>query len=118
MSLLAVRRGVGIALLALAMSVVAPVRAQSADLAAIPPLTAPVIDTTGTLDATQTRQLTQQALALQARKGAQLQVLMVPTMQPETIEQYAVRAFEEYKLGRKDVDDAVLLVVAKNDRRV
>ena len=95
----------------------APAFAQ-ADLAAIPKLDRPVVDTTGTLDATQVSALDQQARALQQRKGSQLQVLMVPTTQPETIEQYTVRAFEQYKLGRKGVDDGVLVVVAKNDRRV
>lgn len=87
-------------------------------LAPIPTLDAPVIDTTGTLDATQKAALDQQARALQQRKGSQVQVLMVPTTEPETIEQYTVRAFEQYKLGRKNVDDGVLVVVAKNDRRV
>jgi uncharacterized protein len=86
--------------------------------APIPPLDSPVVDTTGTLTAAQKQQLVQQALALQQRKGAQLQVLMVPTTQPETIEQYTVRAFEQYKLGRQKVDDGVLVVVAKDDRRV
>jgi uncharacterized protein len=85
---------------------------------AIPALDSPVVDTTGTLSAADRRQLEQQALALQQRKGSQLQVLMVPSTQPETIEQYAVRAFEQWKLGRQGVDDAVLLVVAKDDRRV
>ena len=84
----------------------------------IPPMTSPVVDTTGTLTPQQKQQLEQQALALQQRKGSQLQVLMVPSTQPETIEQYTVRAFEQWKLGRKGVDDGVLLVVAKDDRRV
>lgn len=87
-------------------------------LAPIPPLTSPVVDTTGTLDATARRELEQQALALQQRKGAQLQILMVPTTQPEDIAQYAVRAFEQYRLGREKSDDGLLIVVAKNDRRV
>lgn len=86
--------------------------------AAIPALDSPVVDTTGTLDAATLGQLRQQALALQQRKGSQLQVLMVPSTQPETIEQYAVRAFEQWKLGRSGVDDGVLLVVAKDDRKV
>jgi uncharacterized protein len=94
----------------------APAFAQQ--LAAIPALDKPVIDTTGTLDTTQVAALDTQARALQKRKGAQLQILMVPTTEPETIEQYTVRAFEQYKLGRKGVDDGVLIVVAKNDRRV
>jgi len=89
---------------------------QAQPLAAIPPLDSPVVDTTGTLDVEQKQQLEQQALALQQRKGSQLQVLMVPSTQPETIEQYTQRAFDQWKLGRRSVDDAVLLVVAKDDR--
>lgn len=91
------------------------VRAQA--LAPIPPLAGPVIDITGTLDAATRQQLEAQALALQQRKGSQLQVLVVPTTQPEDIAQYAVRAYEQYRLGRKGIDDGVLLVVAKDDRR-
>src|SRR4249919_497681 len=86
--------------------------------APIPKLDRPVIDTTGTLDAASIATLEQQARALQQRKGSQVQVLMIATTQPETIEQYTVRAFEQYKLGRKGVDDGVLIVVAKDDHRV
>jgi len=92
--------------------------AQAQDFAPIPPLDSPVVDTTGTLDAATKQQLQSQALALQQRKGSQLQVLVIPTTEPEDIAQYAVRAFEQWKLGRKGVDDGVLLIVAKNDRRV
>ncbi|NOT89034.1 MAG: YgcG family protein [Lysobacter sp.] len=100
----------GLLMLALA------VFAQS--LAPIPPLTSPVVDTTGTLNAGQIAQLEQQALALRQRKGSQLQILIVPTTQPEAIEQYAQRVFDEWKLGRSNVDDGVLLLVAKDDREV
>ena len=89
-----------------------------ASKATIPAFDSPVVDTTGTLDATSKQQLEQQSLALQQRKGSQLQVLLVPSTAPETIEQYAVRAFEQFKLGRKGVDDGLLLVVAKDDRKV
>ncbi|UHQ24259.1 TPM domain-containing protein [Lysobacter sp. 5GHs7-4] len=92
--------------------------AQAQTLAPIPALDSPVIDTTGTLDAASRQSLEAQAIALQQRKGSQLQVLVVPTTQPEDIAQYAVRAFEQWKIGRKGVDDGVLLVVAKEDRRV
>lgn len=89
-----------------------------AQQAAIPRFDSPVVDTTGTLDAATRQQLEQQSRALQQRKGSQLQVLVIPTTAPETIEQYAVRAFESFKLGRKGVDDGLLLVVAKDDRKV
>lgn len=92
--------------------------AQAQPLAPIPALDTPVIDTTGTLDAATRQNLEAQARALQQRKGSQLQVLVVPTTEPEDIAQYAVRAFEQWKIGRKGVDDGVLLVVAKQDRRV
>ncbi len=92
--------------------------AQPAPDAAIPALDSPVVDTTGTLDAATVQRLDAQARALQQRKGSQLQVLVVPSTQPESIEQYAVRVFEAWKLGRKGVDDGVLLLVAKDDRAV
>ena len=91
---------------------------QSQSFAPIPALDSPVVDTTGTLDAIARQNLEAQARALQQRKGSQLQVLVVPTTQPEDIAQYAVRAYEQWKLGRKGVDDGLLLVVAKDDRRV
>lgn len=89
-----------------------------AQQAVIPAFDSPVVDTTGTLDAASRQQLEQQALDLQQRKGSQLQVLMVPTTAPEAIESYAVRAFEQFTLGRKGIDDGVLLVIAKDDRKV
>uniref|UniRef100_UPI000B12603C TPM domain-containing protein n=1 Tax=Xanthomonas citri TaxID=346 RepID=UPI000B12603C len=95
-----------------------PASLLAQELAAIPSLRSPVVDVTGTLDAGQIQQLEQQALALQQRKGAQLQILIVPTTQPEAIEQYTQRVFDQWKIGRKGVDDGVLLLVAKDDRRV
>jgi uncharacterized protein len=106
-------------LLVLAMlALLASGRSSAQSLAPIPPLDSPVVDTTGTLDAAARARLEAQARALRLRKGSQLQVLMVPTTQPEDIAQYAVRVFDQWRLGREDVDDGVLLVVAKDDRRV
>lgn len=83
---------------------------------AIPPLSARVTDLTQTLDGGQRAQLESQLAGLEQRKGAQIAVLMIATTGEDSIEDYAVRAFEQWKLGRKGVDDGVLLVVAKNDR--
>jgi len=84
----------------------------------IPPLKARVTDITGTLSAQNIARLEQKLAAFEQEKGVQVAVLMVPTVQPESIEEYAVRVFEQWKLGRKRVDDGVLLVVAKNDRKL
>lgn len=91
----------------------APLWAQQA---AIPTLNAWVTDTTGTLDAAQKQALEERLIALQKRKGAQVAVLIVQSSAPETIEQYATRVFEKWKLGRKGTDDGVLLVFAMKDR--
>ena len=90
----------------------------AADLQQIPPLTARVTDTTGTLDTAQKQTLETSLATLEQRKGAQLAVLMVPSVKPEEIEQYSIRVVDAWKLGRKGVDDGVLLIIAKNDHRV
>lgn len=82
----------------------------------VPPLKAPVTDLTGTLSAAEAAALEQKLLAFEQRKGSQIFVLIVPTTQPETIEQYAIRVADAWKPGRKGVDDGALLVVAKDDR--
>ena len=89
---------------------------HSAAQVAVPPLTGHVIDQTGTLTAEHKAALEQTLTAFEARKGSQLAVLMVASSAPEEIEQYALRVAEQWKLGRKKVDDGAILVVAKNDR--
>ena len=105
-------RGSAIALL---VALVIPFLLWAAE---IPPLKARVTDLTGTLSAEQRSALEQTLAEFERRKGAQLALLMVASTQPETIEQYAVRVEEAWKLGRKGVDDSLLLVIAKNDRKL
>jgi uncharacterized protein len=82
----------------------------------VPPLEARVTDLTGTLTAGQQSELEQKLAAFEQRKGAQVALLMVPTTQPEAIEQYSIRVVEAWKLGRSKPDDGVLLLVALQDR--
>jgi uncharacterized protein len=84
----------------------------------VPALTARVIDTTGTLDAIQLKGLDDKLAAFEKDKGTQIAFLIVPTTQPEDIASYANRVANDWKIGRKGVGDGVLLVVAKNDRKV
>ncbi len=82
----------------------------------VPPLTARVTDTTSTLGAQQIQALDARLAAFEAQKGAQIAVLIVPTTQPETIEQFGIRVVDAWKLGRKNVDDGALLLIARDDR--
>lgn len=95
---------------------VAPAAAQQP--VAVPQLSARVTDLTGTLSAADRQALESKLAAVEQRKGAQIAILLVPTTGADTIEQYTRRVFDQWKLGRKGVDDGVLLLVAKNDRTV
>ena len=94
--------------------VVGPSQAQG--LQPIPKLEARVTDLTGTLTAAQQAELEQKLKDFEAQKGVQIAVLLLPSTQPEQIEQYSIRVVEAWKLGRKKVDDGALLIIAKNDR--
>ncbi|QIO36115.1 TPM domain-containing protein [Bradyrhizobium sp. 1(2017)] len=89
----------------------------SADVA-VPQLTGRVVDQTGTLSSAEVAALSQKLRDFENRKGSQIAVLIVPTTQPETIEQFSIRVAEAWKIGRKKVDDGAILVVAKNDRHL
>jgi uncharacterized protein len=88
--------------------------AAQADVA-LPPLTHRVTDLTTTLDVQQIQTLEARLAQFEKNKGSQFAVLIVPTTQPETIEQFGIRVVEAWKLGRKGVDDGALLLVAKDD---
>ncbi|WBL80073.1 YgcG family protein [Bradyrhizobium xenonodulans] len=85
---------------------------------AVPQLTGRVVDQTGTLSSGDIATLSQKLRDFEARKGSQVAVLIVPTTQPETIEQFSIRVAEAWKIGRKKIDDGAILVVAKNDRHL
>jgi uncharacterized protein len=87
-------------------------------LVPVPPLSERVIDQTGTLTAVQSQQLIAKLAAFEAEAGPQIVVLMVPTTQPEDIASFAQRIGETWKIGRRDVGDGLLLVVAKDDRKL
>ncbi|TFY98374.1 TPM domain-containing protein [Ramlibacter humi] len=105
-----------IALLAATLLWVAGAWAQSVQ--PVPELTARVIDRTGTLDDIQRTGLEQKLQAFEQRKGTQIAMLLVATTQPEDIASYANRVANAWKIGRRQVGDGVLVVVAKNDRKV
>jgi uncharacterized protein len=91
--------------------------AAGADVA-VPPLSGRVVDRTSTLSGGEVASLDQTLKEFEARKGSQVAVLIVPTTQPETIEQYSLRVAEQWKIGRKKIDDGAILVVAKDDRKL
>jgi uncharacterized protein len=92
--------------------------AHAQDVLPVPPLSARVIDQTGTLTEAQTTALIQKLALIETQRGAQVVVLIVPTTAPEDIAAYGQRVADTWKVGRRDVGDGLVIVVAKNDRRI
>jgi uncharacterized protein len=91
---------------------------QAQGLPPLPELSARVMDQTGTLDAASLASLEAKLAAFEAERGSQVVVLMVATTTPEDIADYTQRLGDAWKIGRKDVGDGVLFVIAKDDRRL
>lgn len=89
-----------------------------AALVEVPSFSARVIDLTQTLSASQQAALESKLQNFEEQKGSQIAVLIVPTTQPEAIEQYAIRVVDAWKVGREKIDDGLLILIAKNDRKM
>jgi uncharacterized protein len=106
---------------ALLLALFAALSALAADLQPVPPFGARVTDLTHTLSSAQVQTLTDELEALEKRKGSRVAILMVPSTEPEAIEQYSIRVTDSWLLSRNDnkhTQDGVLLLVAKDDHRV
>lgn len=77
-----------------------------------------VTDLTGTLTASDQEYLENKLRQFEEAKGSQLVVFILPTTKPEEIEQYSIRVAEKWEIGRGKIDDGVLLLVAKDDRKL
>lgn len=107
-----------LAMMVLALTLQGGLPAAVAAPVVIPDFSSWVVDTTGTLDTATKAQLEQRLAELNTTKGAQLAVLVVPTTGSEAIESYALKAFEQWRIGRKSVDDGILFLIAKDDRKL
>ena len=106
-----------LAALAFGSAALQPAAAQDG-LQPIPAYDSPVVDTAGLLQPDERARLVARLMDLQTRKGSQVAVLIVPTTQPEEIEQYSIRVADAWKTGRKGVDDGAILLIAQQDRRM
>ena len=105
-------------LLALGLGLIPAWAVQAQGLQPVPELRARVIDQTGTLDAASVAAIEGKLAAFEQSNGSQVVVVMVPTTAPEDIADYTQRLGDAWKIGRRDVGDGVLFVIAKNDRRM
>jgi uncharacterized protein len=88
------------------------------DVLPVPELSSHVMDNTGTLSAPARAMLDEKLAAFEASTGSQVVVLMVPSTAPEDIASYANRVGNTWEIGRREVGDGLLVIVAKDDRKV
>ena len=87
-------------------------------LVGVPKLSSRVTDLTGTLSIEQTSALENKLADFERKKGSQIAVLMLPTTQPEDIAEYGIKVADLWRLGRHDVDDGIILIIVKDDRKL
>ena len=111
----ALLRLIGAGLLLVLLAGAGPALAQADGFKAVPPYQARVTDQVGMLTPDQRQRLDSVLADYERQTGSQIAVLLVASTEPEAIEQYSIRVTDAWKLGRKGVDDGVLLVVARDN---
>lgn len=89
-----------------------------AEIIPVPELKSRVTDQTGTLSRSDIQHIESKLAAFEQSKGSQIAVLVIPTTGDETIEQFGIKVADQWQIGREGVDDGIILLVAKNDRKV
>ncbi len=104
--------------LALFLAAAGVLAVAAQDLVPVPSLSGRVTDLTGTLTRDQAADLENDLARFERERGSQIAILLVPSTQPEPIEAYSIRVAEAWQIGRKGIDDGVIVLVAKDDRRL
>lgn len=84
----------------------------------IPALSGRVVDSANILSLSTEAQLTQQLAAHEASTSNQLVVLTVPDLQGYAIADFALETARSWQLGQKDINNGVLLLIARDERKI
>lgn len=85
---------------------------------AVPSLSGPVIDMAGILSRNEFKEIEKFLLELNDRSQVQIAVLIIPSLEGESIENYSMQVAEKWKLGAKEKDSGALLLIAVKDKKL
>ena len=84
----------------------------------VPYLSGRVVDNANILSWQSEDELSAILERIEDSSGAQIAILTIESTEEETIEEFSIRVFDEWQLGRAEYDDGLLIVVASIDRNV
>jgi uncharacterized protein len=84
----------------------------------VPKLTGPVVDQAGLLSGTQALRLEEFIRGFSQAGKAQIQVLIVPTLDGTAIEEASLKVVDQWKLGTQKGDNGVLFLISVKDRKM
>lgn len=92
--------------------------AQQVPALDVPSLKGRVNDLANLIQPSIARQLTSTLAQLEQTDATQVVVLTIPSLEGDSLEDFSIRVVEQWKIGQNDLDNGVLLLVAKNDRKI
>ncbi|MBX2992220.1 MAG: TPM domain-containing protein [Bacteroidetes bacterium] len=91
---------------------------QLAQEVPVPKLTRRVTDFTNTLSTAQVNALEADVARFEDSTSTQLVIVILPTIGGASIEEFALRIAEANLIGQKGTDNGILLLIAKDDRKL
>ncbi len=84
----------------------------------VPALSGPIVDQVGILSESTRQDIQSKIMNLYQTTGAQVQVLIVSSLEDEEIEPVAIKVYDAWKLGKEKVDNGILFLIAPNQRKL
>lgn len=84
----------------------------------VPKLTSPVYDATSTLAPAEISALTGEAMRFEDSTSNQIAIVILPTLGDAEIREFGIEILKQNMIGQKGRDNGILLLVAKDDRKV
>ncbi len=98
-----------------ALLLIIPCMAHALD---VPALRGRVNDNAGVLTPEAAARIEEKLAGIERTDSTQIVVLTINSLEGEVLEEYSIRVAEAWKIGKKNLDNGVILLIAKEDRKI